>query len=49
MTPKERRSLELITKGHTNRQIAATQDPGRQDHEELRSNLLAKLGVEGCT
>ena len=49
MTPQERRILELITEGHTNRQIAEAMILAEKTVKNYISNLLAKLGVERRT
>ena len=46
LTPQERRILDLITEGHTNRQIAASMGLAEKTVKNYISNLLAKLGVE---
>ncbi len=49
LTPQERRILELITEGLTNRQIADTMILAEKTVKNYISNLLAKLGVERRT
>jgi two-component system response regulator DevR len=49
LTPQERRILELITEGRTNRQIADTMILAEKTVKNYISNLLAKLGVERRT
>jgi len=49
LTPQERRILELITEGHTNRQIADAMILAEKTVKNYISNLLAKLGVERRT
>jgi DNA-binding NarL/FixJ family response regulator len=49
LTPQERRILELITEGHTNRQIADILILAEKTVKNYISNLLAKLGVERRT
>ena len=49
LTPQERRILELITEGRTNRQIAETMILAEKTVKNYISNLLAKLGVERRT
>ena len=45
ITPREREVLELLVKGMTNRQIAATLSITEKTAEGHVSNILAKLGV----
>jgi DNA-binding NarL/FixJ family response regulator len=49
LTPQERRILELITEGHTNRQIADEMILAEKTVKNYISNVLAKLGVERRT
>jgi DNA-binding NarL/FixJ family response regulator len=49
LTPQERRILELITEGLTNRQIAETMFLAEKTVKNYVSNLLAKLGMERRT
>jgi two-component system response regulator DevR len=49
LTPQERRILELITEGRTNRQIAEAMILAEKTVKNYISNLLAKLGVERRT
>lgn len=49
LTPQERRILELITEGRTNRQIADAMILAEKTVKNYISNLLAKLGVERRT
>jgi two-component system, NarL family, response regulator DevR len=49
LTPQERRILDLITEGHTNRQIADAMVLAEKTVKNYISNLLAKLGVERRT
>ena len=49
LTPHERRILDLITEGRTNRQIADTMILAEKTVKNYISNLLAKLGVERRT
>ncbi len=49
LTPQERRILELITEGYTNRQIADAMILAEKTVKNYISNLLAKLGVERRT
>jgi two-component system response regulator DevR len=49
LTPQERRILDLITEGHTNRQIADIMILAEKTVKNYISNLLAKLGVERRT
>jgi two-component system, NarL family, response regulator DevR len=49
LTPQERRILELITQGRTNRQIAEAMILAEKTVKNYISNLLAKLGVERRT
>jgi DNA-binding NarL/FixJ family response regulator len=49
LTPQERRILDLITEGRTNRQIADTMILAEKTVKNYISNLLAKLGVERRT
>jgi two-component system, NarL family, response regulator DevR len=49
LTPQERRILEYITEGHTNRQIADAMILAEKTVKNYISNLLAKLGVERRT
>ena len=46
LTPQERRILDLITDGQTNRQIADHMILAEKTVKNCISNLLAKLGVE---
>ena len=45
ITPREREVLELLVRGLTNRQIAATLSITEKTAEGHVSNILAKLGV----
>ena len=49
LTPQERRILDLIAEGQTNRQIAATLFLAEKTVKNYVSNLLAKLGMERRT
>ena len=49
LTPQERRILDLITDGRTNRQIADAMILAEKTVKNYISNLLAKLGVERRT
>jgi two-component system response regulator DevR len=49
LTPQERRILELITGGQTNRQIGQTMGLAEKTVKNYISNLLAKLGVDSRT
>jgi len=49
LTPQERRILELIAEGMTNRQIADTIHLAEKTVKNYVSNLLAKLGMERRT
>ena len=49
LTPQERRNLQLITEGYTNRQIANAMILAEKTVKNYISNLLAKLGVERRT
>jgi DNA-binding NarL/FixJ family response regulator len=49
LTPQERRILDLITEGYTNRQIAESMILAEKTVKNYISNLLAKLGVERRT
>jgi two-component system response regulator DevR len=49
LTPQERRILELIAEGYTNRQIAETMYLAEKTVKNYVSNLLAKLGMERRT
>ena len=49
LTPQERRILELITDGLTNRQIAEEMFLAEKTVKNYVSNLLAKLGMERRT
>jgi two-component system response regulator DevR len=49
LTPQERRILELIAEGLTNRQIADTIHLAEKTVKNYVSNLLAKLGMERRT
>jgi DNA-binding NarL/FixJ family response regulator len=49
LTPQERRILELIAEGLTNRQIAETIHLAEKTVKNYVSNLLAKLGMERRT
>ncbi len=49
LSPQERRILELITKGHTNRQIADSMFLAEKTVKNYVSNLLAKLGMSRRT
>ncbi len=49
LTPQERRILDLIAKGQTNRQIAAEMFLAEKTVKNYVSNLLAKLGMERRT
>ena len=49
LTPQERRILDLIAEGQTNRQIAASLFLAEKTVKNYVSNLLAKLGMERRT
>jgi DNA-binding NarL/FixJ family response regulator len=49
LSPQERRILELITDGRTNRQIGETMFLAEKTVKNYVSNLLAKLGMERRT
>jgi two-component system, NarL family, response regulator DevR len=49
LTPQERRILDLIAEGRTNRQIAETMFLAEKTIKNYVSNLLAKLGMERRT
>ncbi len=49
LTPQERRILDLITDGLTNRQIADEMFLAEKTVKNYVSNLLAKLGMERRT
>lgn len=49
LTPQERRILDLIAEGYTNRQIAETMYLAEKTVKNYVSNLLAKLGMERRT
>ena len=49
LTPQERRILDLIADGYTNRQIAETMFLAEKTVKNYVSNLLAKLGMERRT
>jgi len=49
LTPQERRILDLIAQGCTNRQIAETMFLAEKTVKNYVSNLLAKLGMERRT
>ena len=49
LTPQERRILELIAEGNTNRQIAEAMFLAEKTVKNYVSNLLAKLGMERRT
>ena len=49
LTPQERRILELIAEGQTNRQIAAELYLAEKTVKNYVSNLLSKLGMERRT
>ncbi len=49
LTPQERRILDLIAEGKTNRQIAETMFLAEKTVKNYVSNLLAKLGMERRT
>lgn len=49
LTPQERRILDLIAEGRTNRQIAETMFLAEKTVKNYVSNLLAKLGMERRT
>jgi len=46
LTPQERRILDLVAEGQTNRQIAGTLYLAEKTVKNYVSNLLAKLGME---
>jgi two-component system, NarL family, response regulator DevR len=49
LTPQERRILDLIAEGNTNRQIAETMFLAEKTVKNYVSNLLSKLGMERRT
>jgi DNA-binding NarL/FixJ family response regulator len=49
LTPQERRILDLIAQGQTNRQIADSMYLAEKTIKNYMSNLLAKLGMESRT
>ena len=49
LTPQERRILDLVAEGQTNRQIAADMFLAEKTVKNYVSNLLAKLGMERRT
>jgi len=49
LTPQERKILDLIAEGHTNRQIAENLFLAEKTVKNYVSNLLAKLGMERRT
>jgi two-component system response regulator DevR len=49
LTPQERRILDLVAEGQTNRQIAATLFLAEKTVKNYVSSLLAKLGMERRT
>jgi DNA-binding NarL/FixJ family response regulator len=49
LTPQERRILDLIADGQTNRQIAASLFLAEKTVKNYVSNVLAKLGMERRT
>jgi two-component system response regulator DevR len=49
LTPQERRILDLIAEGYTNRQIADTMFLAEKTVKNYVSNLLTKLGMERRT
>ena len=49
LTAQERKILELIGEGMTNRQIAERHVPGREDREELRLLDAGQAGLESRT
>lgn len=49
LTPQERKILDLITEGYTNRQIAESLFLAEKTVKNYVSNLLAKLGIERRT
>ncbi len=49
LTPQERKILDLIAEGYTNRQIAETMFLAEKTVKNYVSNLLAKLGMERRT
>ena len=49
LTPQERKILDLIAEGYTNRQIADTMFLAEKTVKNYVSNLLAKLGMERRT
>jgi two-component system, NarL family, response regulator DevR len=49
LTPQERRILDLIAEGYTNRQIAETMFLAEKTVKNYVSNLLSKLGMERRT
>ena len=49
LTPQERRILDLVAEGQTNRQIAAAMFLAEKTVKNYVSNLLAKLGMERRT
>lgn len=49
LTPQERRILDLVAEGQTNRQIAGTLYLAEKTVKNYVSNLLSKLGMERRT
>jgi two-component system, NarL family, response regulator DevR len=49
LSPQERRILDLVSKGYTNRQIADAMSLAEKTVKNYVSNLLAKLGVKRRT
>lgn len=49
LTPQERRILDLIAQGHTNRQIAEAMFLSEKTVKNYVSNMLGKLGMERRT
>ena len=49
LTPQERRILDLISVGYTNRQIGETMFLAEKTVKNYVSNLLSKLGMERRT
>jgi two-component system response regulator DevR len=49
LTPQERRILDFIAEGHTNRQIAEAMYLAEKTVKNYVSNLLAKMGMERRT
>ena len=49
LTPQERRILDLVAEGQTNRQIAANLYLAEKTVKNYVSNLLTKLGMERRT